>query len=416
MRRSVRVAVAAVIVIGIARGSLFGQEPDTQAGPNATAAELWQKMHEAGVITDEEFRHAVEHGSLPADGNREKLGANAPRTERKPAGQRNELVPAARRERAHARLEVFATRMRDKYAAKREAARDRARVLGIPVRQDLPSGHVAELDYFDDQGFPQVNHTENAVSADTISTDEVWPSGGYGFSLTGSPVTLGIWDGGAVRATHTEFRSRITQQDDAMSVYGISSHATAVAGTMAAAGSYYSPARGMSYAASVHAYDWDNYLSELASAATNSVLKSNHSYGWIRGWYWKESESKWYWYGNPTVSQVEDHRFGLYDAEAQDRDEFVYSSLYCLPVWSAGNDRSDVPASQPVLHKVWVGYWADSTTIRNADGHDNGFDTIASRKTAKNILTIGAVEDIVGGVHATRRCCHVFLQLLRAYR
>jgi hypothetical protein len=397
MRRSVRAAAVAVVVIGLAKGNVFGQEPERQTGTGSTVADLWQKMHEAGMITAEDYQHALEHGSLPTSGTRETQVAKTPRTGREPAGQRNELAPAARRERAQVRLQAFATRMRDKYAPQREAARDRARALGIPVRQELPSGHVAELDYFDEQGFPQVNQTENAVSADTISTDEVWPGGGNGFSLTGSPVILGIWDGGAVRATHTEFGSRITQQDNAMVVYGISSHATAVAGTMAAAGSYYSPSRGMSYAASVHAYDWDNYLSELASSATNGVLESNHSYGWIRGWYWKESESKWYWYGNPTVSQVEDHRFGLYDAEAQDRDEFVYSSLYCLPVWSAGNDRSDAPASQPVLHKVWVGYWADSTTVRNADGYDSGFDTIASRKTAQNILTIGAVADIVGG-------------------
>jgi len=384
MRRSVRVAVVTVIVIGIARGSLFGQEPDTQAGPNATAAELWQKMHEAGMLTDEEYRHAVENGSLPTDGNREILAGAAARTERKPAGQRKELAPAVRRERAQVRLEAFSTRMRDKYAPKRDAARNRARALGIAVREELPSGHVAELDYFDDQGFLQVNQTENAVSADTISTDEVWPSGGNGFSLTGSAVTLGIWDGGAIRATH--------QQD---SYPTVSSHATGVGGTMAAAG-LYSPARGMAYTTVLHAYHWDDYLAELADSSTNGVFISNHSYGWIRGWYWNQTQSTWYWYGNPTISQVEDYKFGLYDAEAQERDEFVYSSLYCLPLWSAGNDRADGPASQPVYHIVWL-TGQPSTTIRNVDGFDNGFDTIASRKTAKNILTVGAVDDIVGG-------------------
>jgi hypothetical protein len=393
MRRSGRAVAVAVIVIGLARGSLFGQEAERQAGPGTTAAELWQKMHEAGMITAEEYQHALDHGTLPTSGNRETQAAKTPPTARKPAKQRNELAPAARREQAQAGLELFATRMRDKYAPKREAARDRARVLGIPVRQELPSGHVAELDYFDGQGFPQVNHTDNAVSADTISTDEVWPSGGNGFSLTGSPVILGIWDGGAVRATHQEFGSRVSQQD---SYPTVSSHATGVGGTLAATG-LYSPARGMAYATTLHAYHWDDYLAELPDSATNGVSISNHSYGFIRGWYWNQTESRWYWYGNQSVSQVEDHRFGLYDAEAQERDEFVYSSLYCLPVWSAGNDRSDAPASQPVLHKVWVGYWADSTTVRNADGFDNGFDTIESRKTAKNILTVGAVEDIVGG-------------------
>ena len=136
---------------------------------------------------------------------------------------------------------------------------------------------------------------------------------------------------------------------------------------------------------------------ELATSATNSVQISNHSYGYRRGWYWSSSESTWYWYGTPGISQTEDSKFGLYDAQAQERDEFVYDAVYCLPCWSAGNDRDDGPSSQPVTHKVWVGYWADSTTIRSLDGFDSGFDTIGSRKTAKNILTVGAVDDIVGG-------------------
>lgn len=398
MRKTVRTMMMTIAVFAIATGSLLAQDAKQEDAPKGASEELWKHMHEGGLISDEDYQHALQHGSLPSTGaTPSETEKPTPSAKQRPPRERRQLSTAARRERAQAKLATFATRMREKYSAKRDDARTRAKALGMPLREDLPKGGVAALDYFDDQGFPQVNQTENAVSADTISTDEVWPAGGNGFSLTGSPVTLGVWDGGAVRTSHTEFGSRVTQQDDALSEYGLSGHATAVAGTMASAGSYYAPSRGMSYASSVHAYDWDDYLTELAISATNGVQISNHSYGYRRGWYWSSSESTWYWYGTPGISQTEDSKFGLYDAQAQERDEFVYDAVYSLPCWSAGNDRDDGPSSQPVTHKVWVGYWADSTTIRSLDGFDSGFDTIGSRKTAKNILTVGAVDDIVGG-------------------
>ena len=260
----------------------------------------------------------------------------------------------------------------------------------------LLSGGVAELDYYDDQGFPQVNQTENAVAADTISTDEVWPSSTNNFNLSGASITLGVWEGGAVLSSHQEFRSCISYPDDAANLYGISSHATAVAGTMIAAGTYNTAAKGMSYEANLYSYHWDDYLADLAAASTNEVYISNHSWGWTRGWSWNSSKSIWYWYGNPDVSPIEDYKFGLYDEQARERDEFVYTAVFCLPVWSAGNDRNDASSTQPINHIVWK-TGQNSELTRNEDGFDNGFDTIGSRKTAKNILTVGAVRDIVGG-------------------
>ena len=60
--------------------------------------------------------------------------------------------------------------------------------------------------------------------------------------------------------------------------------------------------------------------------------------------------SAWRWYGNPVISEVEDYEFGLYTKKARDRDQFVYTANYNLPVWSAGNDRDDGPTSQPIEH------------------------------------------------------------------
>lgn len=388
--------IIAVMCVGVLLCAHTNAEDAGVATTGSSSAELFRHMHEAELISDEQYEHALETGSLST-------GTEPAHDQEQPAQTANEVTQrlrrdlsiAARKANAKNKLKAFAARMKEKYSDKRENTLQRATALDIVIRQDLPKGGVARLDYFDDEGFPQINATENSVSADTISTDEVWPAGGNGFNLTGSQVVLGIWDGGAVRTTHQEFGSRISQQDEALSDHGISGHATGVAGTMGSTG-LYAPSKGMSYASTIHAYDWDDYLSELANSMTNDVYASNHSWGWVRGW--RLIDSTWYWYGNWTINQTEDYQFGLYDAEAQERDEFVYDSVYCLPFWSSGNDRGEGPSSQPVTHKIWNGSaWVDSTTVRNLDGGSDGFDCIGSRKTAKNILTIGAVDDIVGG-------------------
>lgn len=362
------------------------------------SADLYRHMLEGGLISDDQYQRYLNAEPL-TDPTSQDMPSSVERLDSQEAAsahERRDLSPATRKARAAIELRSFSEKMREQSVRRRVDARQRAKASGIEVRQELTKGGQKALDYFDDLGHPQFNLTENIVSADTISTDEVWPAGTNGHNLTGSTVVLGIWDGGAVRTTHWEFGGRVSLKDDALSQYGISGHSTGVAGTMGSGGSYYAPSKGMSYASTIHAYDWDYYLSELADSTTNDVLISNHSWGWVRGW--RLQDTTWYWYGNWTVSPTSDYQFGLYDAEAQERDQFVYDAVYCLPVWSSGNDRGEGPSSQPVTHKIWNGAaWVDSTVVRNVDGGANGFDTIGSRKTAKNILTIGAVDDIVGG-------------------
>ncbi|PSR52548.1 hypothetical protein AHMF7605_02910 [Adhaeribacter arboris] len=76
-------------------------------------------------------------------------------------------------------------------------------------------------------------------AASTTSTDELWQGGLLGLELAGSSTgikgKLGIWNGGAVRNTHYELTSRITQQDKPTSQDG-QDHATHVAGIMVGAG------------------------------------------------------------------------------------------------------------------------------------------------------------------------------------
>ncbi len=252
-------------------------------------------------------------------------------------------------------------------------------------------------------GVPQYRTTYNLDAADSISTDEVWPGGSGGFSLTGAGVTLGIWDGGGVRTSHIEFEGRAAQYDTPL--FGGSDHATHVAGTMIGAGRYPNGAeiwsRGGAYGATLRCYDWFDDVAEMRGAAQSGVRVSNHSYGAITGWeyeydWWLE-DWYWFWYGNVNVSTTEDYRYGYYDEEARAWDQTVRTRPYLLPVKSAGNDRDDSGPAFGEPHYYFdpgSGVWKRSFVTREPDGP---YDCISDAGVAKNVLTVGAVRDVVGG-------------------
>jgi hypothetical protein len=263
-----------------------------------------------------------------------------------------------------------------------------------PPQQRLNADPDVQLMYIDDQGRPVFYILENIDAAATVSTDEVWPGGSGGFSLTGSGTALGelgIWDGGGVRTTHQEFGGRVSQMD---SPGGTSYHATHVAGTMIGAGAD-PPAKGMSYQGTLAAYDWDSDNSEMASAAAAGLNVSNHSYGYVTGWYYS---GDWYWFGDIEVSTTEDYGFGFYSGEAQTWDQIAYDAPYYTIVKSAGNDRNDAGPGPGGGHYYWDGEdWVWGTDTRESDGGSDGYDCISWNGTAKNILSVGAVDDIPSG-------------------
>ena len=282
------------------------------------------------------------------------------------------------------------------FEEERSAAVLLADSLGIPVRQELEDGRVFELMRFVD-GIPRYYITHNAEGAELIRSDRVYPGGGAGFNLTGAGQTLGIWDAGGVLTTHDEFTSngisRVTQQD---SPSGTNGHATHVAGTMVAAGDY-SAAKGMSWEAMLDAYYWDNDQSEMAAAAASGLQVSQHSYGLITGWAegnWSGSFG-WHWFGNVSVSDTEDYRWGFYSDQAADWDEIAYNAPEYLIVKSAGNDRGQGP-SPGTEHFYWnpqgQGQWQSSTDTRELDGGDDGYTSISEAGVSKNLITVGAVN------------------------
>jgi len=293
----------------------------------------------------------------------------------------------------------------------REKAYEWARRKGWPVRQVLPDGSVVALQRLDENGHPVYYATDfNTRAAATTRTDQLWAGGALGLSLSGnSPYVAGklaLWDGGPVRATHRELAGRVVQADAGAVVDAGTgaNHATHVAGTLVAAG-VQPYARGMAFGLTeLQAYDFGNDVAEMAAAAAK-LLVSNHSYSALAGWRINGSRAgtaadpQWEWLGDAAVSATEDARFGFYNADARRWDEITHSAPYYLPVKSAGNFRTQngPAAGQPFWQRVGNGAFELVAARPEGMSSNNGYDIITTYATAKNILTVGAVEAITGG-------------------
>ena len=291
-------------------------------------------------------------------------------------------------------------RLSREYRAALEAARGPlfASLLQTPdaAQRTLNDDPDIQLMLIRPDGMPAFFHIHNLNAAKTVRTWDVWPIavGGGVYSADGSNTASGnlaVWDGGGVRLTHIEFGGRVTQKDVPAATHP---HSTHVAGTMVAGG--VSPsARGMSFAAPLDAYDWNLDTTEMALAAATGLQISNHSYGFASGW--ELSGPNWYWFGDLGVSSIEDYGFGFYDDSARDYDQIAYNAPNYLICVSAGNDRNDTGPGPGGTHLHWNGGWVSSNDTHGGDNQNGGYDTISWTANAKNILTVGAVNDITAG-------------------
>ncbi len=290
----------------------------------------------------------------------------------------------------------------------REEIEAKAARIGLPLRVLTPDGSEAALIRFHEtDGRPIYYITHNLNAARTVSTDKVWSGGGLGLELDGLGQVLGEWDGGNIRDTHQELAGRVTNLDGA----DLSSHSTHVAGTMIASG-VNAAAQGMSFMATIRGHDFIDDAVEMAAEQLepDPIKVSNHSYGFISGWSSGSfgcdngNDPQPYWFGDVSLSTMEDIQFGYYGDSAASWDQITHDSPYYLPVKSAGNDRDD--AASAGIHCHWDGTlnggdgdWASSLDAHAADGAvDGGYDTIGGGPgSAKNHLTIGAINDIPGG-------------------
>lgn len=284
-------------------------------------------------------------------------------------------------------LQELEARFAERAHADYQAALERAREEDWPLQYLDENGHPVQLVGLNALGGPRYVKAYNLDAAQSTRTDRVWPSGGAGYSLTGKNMTIGVWDGGKVLETHREFGNRVQQRDNSQQS---SFHATHVTGTIVAEG-IDSDAQGMAYEADADVYDWFRDDSEMASAAANGMLISNHSYGNPAGWEFDRSGNRWLWYGNEQIDSTEDFQFGYYNFQASNWDQIAENAPYYLIVKSAGNDRTDALPSNVSTYYLPQQGFTSSTKPRDPDGD---YDCLPTRSNAKNILTVGATRDV----------------------
>lgn len=277
----------------------------------------------------------------------------------------------------------------------------RAESLGLPLRLERPDGTVKEVAAIGHHGYPIYYITHNAVAAISSGAAEL---NAMPYTLTGEGITIGMWDGGGARVTHQEFTSnRIMIKDGASSI----NHATHVGGTLVAGG-LQQQAKGMAYEARVDSYDWNNDIAEMtargaaAPGDTDALYISNHSYGYITGWYATGLASPAYiWFGGGTGSQTTDPEFGRYNIYTSETDALAYAKPYYLMFRSAGNDRTDNPSPGQLVRlspetSTTVAY--DPNQHPPGDGvYLNGYGTISFDAVAKNVITIGSIGNAISG-------------------
>ncbi|TVQ45776.1 MAG: T9SS C-terminal target domain-containing protein [Saprospirales bacterium] len=268
------------------------------------------------------------------------------------------------------------------------------RAMNLPLRVETEDGSMSELMRMIN-GVPEYYTTNNVAAAISTGTNHVHTGGRTHLNLEGEGMIVGEWDAGAVLLEHQELIGRVLQKDGATSVHN---HAVHVAGTLIASGVRFE-ARGMAPRAFLWAHDWTNDSGEMAQAAAEGLLISNHSYGSLAGWAngdWSGTQGA-HWWGDISISEEEDWKFGFYDNRAAQWDQISYLAPYYLIVKSAGNNRNDNHSGP---HFVWdpaIEEWVESSDFRQPDGGPNGYDCLPTYSNAKNILTVGAVNTVTGG-------------------
>jgi len=283
----------------------------------------------------------------------------------------------------------------------RARAHAKAKAMGRPIRVERPDGGVSEIVGLDENGDFIIYETENVNAAISTAANLVHAAP---YGLTGSGVTVGVWDAGAIRATHQEFAtgSRVTIKDGTVTLNDHSNH---VAGIVGAAG-VVTNAKGMAPQATIYSYSSSNDVSEMTGiAATGSgqvgkVYLSNHSYGAGEGW---STASPPVWTGVGTDQNAYDPQFGQYNSSSRTWDDLAFKSPYFLPFKSAGNDNATNPSAgqsvviggttvayDPNIHPKGDGLYRNATT-----DYLNGYENIGNISSAKNGMTIGAAYDAV---------------------
>jgi len=232
--------------------------------------------------------------------------------------------------------------------------------------------------------FPPPAIDENDGARVWCNTDVV-----LGAGITGTGVILGLWEAtGRPRNNHIDLTVGRCHLEDGV---GVSGHATHVCGIIMGTGA--GNATRMGHAPGIpdiHCYvvDAASPTNEVVTAFnTFDIVASNNSWGYSIGWveYDPPGVDPFGWYFEPFDPQT---IFGDYRWSCPGFDQLVCDSGLVV-VFASGNERND--PNDGSATNAQPGDW-DQIAGADADSWD-GYHTIAPVKTAKNVITVGAIND-----------------------
>lgn len=250
------------------------------------------------------------------------------------------------------KLGSLTTKLKNDFDAKRPQILQLAKRSGWKISDTLANGNSIELHDIGADGMPLYYTTYNDEVSHVSRASTLYSNGLLDLGIDGEGMHVGVWDEGIARMTHQEFDTRITSTDN---TENITSHATRVMGTLIASG-LKRKAKGVAYKAKATTNNWVRDRIEVAEAAANGLLLSNHSYGLH-------------------TANIPDWYFGSYIRVSQQWDDIMYNAPYYLMVTAAGNSQRLRDNASPISGTV-----------------TDGFDLILGFTAAKNGITVAAAD------------------------
>ena len=264
---------------------------------------------------------------------------------------------------------------------------------------------------------PVFYSTEETRANASSNIDELQAGITGASAVTGNGIKITVFDSGLVTAAHEQFTTgrAINNENAALqdppasggTTVAISAHTTNVNSILIANGSATGNASGFpkSYAKGVLPMGiTDNYMFAYTKPIGNQFEKlatlpnlniSNHSYGVNLGWLL--SGTTYYWYGNYELN-AQDTYSGAYYENDYNFDKIVYAQPQQIIFKSTGNYYGVGPGPTSTKLKYntatssWVPFAAgDEVPPANCS---QGYNCIGYGSLAKNIITVGAVNQL----------------------
>lgn len=246
-------------------------------------------------------------------------------------------------------LNESAERYSKEFNQNKQLAQQLSKIYGWPKIKNK-NGSYSELIGVTPNNRPIYYMTYNEGAGITTRANKLYTGGGLGLNIQGENMLSSVWDAGSSLTTHELFSGRLQSLDNSPFTHP---HATHVAGTIIGSDLFQSGrARGMAFKGNVNCYDWNNDVSEVANAAANGLLLSNHSYGY-------------------SPFEMQDFQWGKYDSKSRAFDDIMFNAPYYQFVCAAGNSRGSFNTTK------------------------NGYDLITGHGLSKNGITVAAVQEVL---------------------